>query len=226
MNSTLWIFGHSVCLPYNLKNKAQAWPDIVSNQLNINCINLAQAASDNFFIYQCYLHHLPQIGPDDIVIISWSHYSRKSFVLNHDNPIQMAIVNQGMRYQTGKHEFIRGSNTSLNDANKWVNMKPVNRGVPYYDHWFQNYYSEYEQRCNFQSYFDSVQLTCPGIYLPFFLNKESVQNINISNIPNAGYMAEFILDNQVMISLEDMHLNTLGHQLWANHIIKCLDLVI
>ena len=63
----------------------------------------------------------------------------------------------------------------------------------YYDTWFKNYYNAYEQKCNFQSYFDSIKSTCPGYYLPFFFSKESINGIDISGVTNAGFMAEFIL---------------------------------
>ena len=219
----IWIFGHSVCLPYGLAEGTQGWADILSNKLGFDLINFARPATDNFFIYQCYLHYKNQIRKQDIVIISWSHYSRKSFVLNRSLESQTSVLDNSLHYVTGDHEFIRSVNTSVNNATKWLVMKPINRGIAYYDNWFENYYNPYEQKCNFQSYFDSVRLTCTGQYIPFFLSKESVEDIDISGIPNAGYMVEFILENNVMIGSDDIHLNEYGHKLWAEQIFKAID---
>ena len=79
---------------------------------------------------------------------------------------------------------------------------------------FKNYYSDHEQRLNFQSYLDSVELTCPGLYIPFYFSKESVETISLTNI-GGGYMVEFIAENNVVISNNDTHMNELGHNLWA-----------
>ena len=78
---TIWIFGDSLSLPYNLDNPADGWPEVLSQRLNINCKNYAQPAVDNFYIYQCYLNHAKQIQFNDIVIISdvvWASFIDKN----------------------------------------------------------------------------------------------------------------------------------------------------
>ena len=220
--STLWIFGHSVCLPFNLESPDDGWDILLSKKLDYNLVNLARPATDNFFIYQCYLQNKSKIKKQDTVLISWSHYSRKSFVLDRTNQQQLDVLDQSLIYKTNNYEFIRGVNKSVNDSNKWLAMIPVSRGVKYYDTWFENYYSAYEQKCNFQSYFDSVISSCGATYLPFFLSEESILDIDVSAVPNAGSVVEFILKNNVMISDNDIHFNVAGHGLWAEHLYNIL----
>ena len=99
-------------------------------------------------------------------------------------------------------------------------MKPKHRNVEFYDQWFNNYYSDYEQRCNFQSYLDSVLLRVPSQYLPFYFSQESVNQIDQQN---DNFMLEFIIKNQVLISKTDQHLNVVGHQLWANYLLTQIN---
>jgi hypothetical protein len=44
---TIWIFGDSLSLPYNLENPADGWPTVLSAQLKADCKNYAQLAVDN-----------------------------------------------------------------------------------------------------------------------------------------------------------------------------------
>lgn len=218
----VWIFGSSVCLPFNLENPFDGWPNIIEQQLNTKCINLAQPAADNFFIYHCFKENLNKIKNTDLVIIGWSHYSRKSFVLDRSNPDQMSVIERSIIYKTNEHEFIRGINPP-SGINTWLTMRPVDRGLRYYDTWFKNYYSEYEQKCHFQSYLDSVKLNCVSPCLNFYFSKESIQGIDTTKLINVGFITEFIKENNVAISSTDAHLNQLGHELWANYLIKSID---
>jgi len=217
MNKTLWIFGQSMSLPFNLNREEDGWPYLVSQQLGMDYQNFAKSAADNFFIYHCYLEVRDQIKADDIVIIGWSHPSRKSFVLDRSNAKQMAVLDTSIYYKTKTQEFIRSSNPVKDSWQKFLQlMKPSNKGVEYYDTWFTEYYSEYEQRCNFQSYVDSVSHTCTGLYLPFFFSKESIIGIDADG---TGHMVDFILEHDVAISKDDCHLNENGHKLWADNLI-------
>ena len=215
----LWVFGTSHCLAHNIIG--DSWADIVSQQLNFELVNLAQPATDNFFIYHCYLENLSNINKDDIVIVGWSHYSRKSFVLDKTNIKQQQVLADSIIYKTKHLELIRGISPP-GSINKFLKLQPKNLGREYYDVWFDNYYSEHEQKCNQQSYMDSVELTCPAKYVPFFFSKESTDNLRLPN--HAGYIVDFIAENNVMISSNDGHLNHHGHELWAKHIFKYIDI--
>jgi len=215
----LWVFGHSFCLPFNLEHKEHCWVDLLARSLNIPYSNLSEPGSDNLFIYHTYRQALPDINYNDLVIIGWSHPSRKSFVLDRDNPKHLAVCDQGLIYKTNTQEFFRSNNPTNKDVNNWLNFKPKDQGLAYYDIWFRDYYSDHEQRLNFQSYSDSVELTCPGRYIPFYFSEESVKGIDLRE-PHAGFMTEFIIKHQITLSSIDTHINEQGHALWAEHLHK------
>jgi hypothetical protein len=214
----LWVFGNSHCLPHGIQETG--WPDIVSQKLALPLHNLAQPAADNFFIYQCFLENLSDIGKDDVVIVGWSHYSRKSFVRDSTNINQTSALPSSIIYPGRCCELVRGVRPAP-DITRWLNLSPAASGVDYYDIWFRDYYSKYEQTLNQQAYMHSVELACPGRYIPFFFSKESVDTIQIPS--HAGFIVDFIADHKVMISRNDGHLNPEGHRLWAEKIIQCIN---
>lgn len=219
---TLWIFGHSFCLPFGLIDSDLGWANILSKKISADIQNFAEAGSDNLFIYHTYLAARPQITSSDIVIIGWSHPSRKSFIFDQHNPNHVSIIDKGLRYKTKTHDFFRSNNPSSMSVSKYKSLKPMNRGLKFYDDWFKNYYNEYEQSCNFQAYLDSVKLTCPGKYIPFYFSNESIKDVTITD-SGCGSMVEFISDHQVMISDQETHMNETGHQLWAEHLYKIIN---
>lgn len=219
---TLWIFGSSLCLPFNLNESAKAWPDLLANKLGMNCVNLSEPGADNFFIYQNYLYHKKNIHNNDTLIIAWSHYSRKCFVFDKNNIEQTQVYDQGLQYHTGDKTFIRNANAN-SSVIRWLSMTPKNTGRLYYDNWFQNYYSEYEQKCNFQSYLDSVNLSQPCRYLPLFFSKESVQDLDIKLQSKTEYLADYIFDHNLAISTTDAHLSENGHLTFADHFFNLID---
>lgn len=220
---TLWIFGHSHSLPFLLKNEHDGWPTILAKKLNVQCINFSEPGADNFYIYSSFLKNRCNIDNEDIVIIGWSHYSRKSFVLDRSNSAQVSVIKNSLLYNKLENtEFIRSKPNFFSLPMSWLSLKPKNRGISYYDSWFTDYYSMYEQKINFQSYLDSVKLYLSGTqYLPFYFSQESVENIDIT-VPHAGFCTEFIVDAQLQISSNDMHFSSYGHQVWANHLLDKL----
>ena len=220
---TLWILGSSNCLPYNLEDTVSGWPEILSQQLKMNCVNLSQVAVDNFFIYNLFLENRAEIQPDDIVIIGWTHYSRKSFILDRDNHNQLSVLKQSLLFKTKKLEFIRNNNSLTAGIKYWMLMKPINRGIKYYDNWFKNYYSEYEQKFNLQSYIDSVTLSCAAKVVSFFYSEESIADIDISQVHDAGCFMEFVMKHNVSISPTDGHFNELGHVMWADQLTSVIN---
>ena len=218
---TLWVFGTSFCLPFNINNANNGWPSIIANGLLLPCKNFAQPAADNFFIYHTYLENRSKIKPTDIVIIGWSHYNRKSFVLDPCNISQQEVIEKSIVYTTDTTKLIRSINP-VRGVGHFLNLTPLDRGVNYYDQWYRDYFSEYEQTCNQQSYMDSVQLTCPAKYIPFFFSKESISNINVGKFP-ADCIADFVKENNVEIAIDDGHLNEYGHQLWAEKLMSRIN---
>jgi len=214
IDQTLWIFGPSMCRAHSVQEE-QGWPFKLANKIKCSYKNFAEVAADNFFIYSSYLENKKHISSNDIVVIGWSHPSRKSFVFDDTNSAHRKILDKSLVYEQPNRKFIRSYNPINDSFFKWANLFPKSSGNEFYDTWFKNYYSDYEQECNLQSYYDSVKLTCKGQYIPFFFNKQSIVNIDVTGI---GFMLEFVTENQVYISENDMHLNPTGHALWADHL--------
>lgn len=216
----LWIFGDSMCTAYKL-NEEQGWPFLLAKSLGIDYENYAQPGIDNFYIYQSFLAKSKNISGSDIVIIGWSHPSRKTFTLDRKNKSHIDILPYSLHYVCDGQEFIRSDvgkiESRLNNLEKWGKMSPYDSSIAFYDNWFNTYYSEYEQNCNFQSYIDSVKMRCPGRYIPFWFSKESVKNINHNT--GAGYILDFVVEHSVAIDEQtDLHPNVNGHMLWTDHL--------
>lgn len=206
-------------LPHGV-DESQGWPYLLSQRLGIEYKNFAEQAADNLFIYHTLLENLPQIAVNDLVIVGWSHPSRKSFVLDETNPAHLGVLSYSLKYTTPTHTFFRSANAAPSDRTKWLDLRPRRTGNTYYDVWFDNYYSEHEQRCNFQSYLDSVQLRCTAQYIPFYFSRESVDRIVRQN---DNFMLEFVMDNHVAIGVDDLHLNAHGHEMWADYLLGQLQ---
>jgi hypothetical protein len=213
---TVWVFGQSMGLPYNLSDTSCGWAEIVSQQLGFTCKNFAQSASDNFFIYQGYLQHRSKINENDLLFVVWSHPNRKTFVLDRNNPNHMKVYDSSIHYKDKNIEFIRSDNPFKCNPTNWANLEPKPSQNQFYDTWFEDYYSEYEQNVNFQSYYDSVKLTAPCPYVPVYFSKQSVEKISVD--PTLFYL-DFVLDNKCNISEEDYHLNETGHRLFADSLL-------
>jgi len=213
----LWVFGDSLSLAYHVESKG--WPELLAGKLNCEYTNFAQPAADNFFIYSSYLHALPEIKSNDIVVIGWSHPSRKSFVFDKSNPEHLKSVETSHIYKTDI-EFIRSKNQLNDTLTKWKTLSPVPQNKLFYDTWYRDYYSITEQRSNLFAYHSSAISTCPGYYIPFFFSLESIEGLSIDSY--VGTMLEFISANQCSINPTDAHLNSTGHCLWADNIFSCI----
>jgi hypothetical protein len=141
-------------------------------------------------------------------------------VLDRTNPQQVQAIDASFVYQATR-EFIRKKNLKKTSGGTYwtANMTPKNSGVAYYDTWFKNYYSDYEQTCNLQSYYDSVKYTCGAKCISFFFSKESTTGL-VHNDNN--FALDFIINNQLNISSTNMHFNELGHSRWCDHLHKQL----
>lgn len=218
----IWIFGDSLSLPFNLRPEESGWDQLLASQLGRTFENLAAPAVDNFYIYYRFLQVRNQINSNDIVIVGWSHYSRKVFVVNRENEVHNKILDCSMVYDVGKVVFMRNNNHPLQDnPTKWLTLQPVNSNVEFYDRWYNDYYSELEQKTYFQSHLESVKHTCPGIYVPFYFSQESIKGIDLPEF-HAGFITEFIIHNNVCISDLDAHPNQTGHNLWASHLYNII----
>jgi hypothetical protein len=153
----IWIFGDSLSTAHNMPSETVGWPYLLSKRLDKPYKNFAQQSADNFFIYSSYYEHLNDIQKDDIVIIGWSHYNRKSFILDRDNPTHVENIDNSRIFKVKDKEFFRSQNPFNDSSRKMLTtLSPKDTGKLFYDNWFNDYYSEYEQLCHLQSYQDAL----------------------------------------------------------------------
>jgi hypothetical protein len=215
-NSKLWIFGSSLCLPYGLDDPNAGWDSHLAQKLQATPINLARAGADNLFIFASILDNFKDIGDNDTVIVGWSHPSRKTFVIEDD--VSQELAEQSEYFQASGKKFYRNKARTLDDFNstfkKLFSMKPKNSGIAYYDKWFSDYYSEHEQKLNFQSYLMAIdKLLIDFVYIPFYFSKNSVDGI--FRVPEHLCQVDFVYANRLVISDLDAHMNEEGHKMWA-----------
>ena len=125
-------------------------------------------------------------------------------MLDRDNSTHIDNIVNGKVFKVKDKEFFRSQNPVNDNRQKMLSLLPKVTGNAYYDTWFNNYYSEYEQLRHLQCYQDSVTLNCPGRYYPYFFND----------------VLNWIKDNNVAISQNDQHFNKDGHRLWAKKLLE------
>ena len=209
---TVWVFGDSLSTPHHLDHGEKGWPELLAESLNTDYKSFARPAADNLYIYHSYLFNLKNIQINDIVVVGWSHPSRKSFVFDENNALHISSLDKSFIYDGTDIKFIRSQNPLTDTVNKWLNLTPSHKGNVYYDTWFNNYYSECEQKINLTAYYHAVKSSCQGTYIPFFFSQQSVNDLDLTG---AGHALDFIIDRDCAISPQDAHFNANGHQLWA-----------
>lgn len=100
MKKTLWAYGCSWTQGVGLKdnstfknnqwedlNKASvyAWPSMLAQLINYNCVNKGHGGSSNLEILHIILDTCQQWKPGDLVIVMWSYYERNIFYNIEDN---------------------------------------------------------------------------------------------------------------------------------------------
>lgn len=220
---TLWVFGSSNCLPHGLDNPNDTWAQILANHLGANLNIYAQEACDNLFIYSRLIQCLDQISSNDYVVIGWTHPNRKTWVSDIDNPVhQQLLQDEDTIVYPGTPTFMRAYNNNRPTSLHWANLGVLSKGKEFFDQWFKNYYSRYEQDLNMQAYIDSAELKIPCRKLFFFFSNESLTGIDYSE--DAIGCLDFVIENNVNISDSDMHANTIGHRMLAEIFLKKLTI--
>lgn len=214
--SRLWVFGDSLCRPYNLDTETPAWPDLLAARLGIDLENHSQPAVDNAYIYAAYWHYRPQIQDRDTVIVGWTHPSRHLWIYDPDNPLHQSLLPGSINYQLGNQLWFRGPARQSRSAVEFLNLKPSNSGEEFFDHWFINHYNSYQQRMQFRAYRHSVRSSCSANYYCFYFSQESMTDTE----PGLGYAVDFIHANSLQISNTDYHFNPQGHHAWAEHLFN------
>lgn len=216
----LWIFGHSACLPYDIDPES-GWPELLRQQFDCEYENFAAEGADNLYIYHTIVQNYRDIDPGDIVIVGWSHPNRKSFVLDRQCAAHQSALENPVLVFSSQPEFFRSQSIISDNQTKWSLMKPKQKGYPFFDTWYDNYFNDYECRLNFQSYQHSAKLLLSKtLTLSFYFSQESVDTV----MPCDFYWLDFIIEQKVAISSENMHPNAQGHAMIADLFFKQLSL--
>jgi len=219
-NKTLWIFGDSHCLPYGLADPTVGWEDHLARMVKAKSKNFAEPGCDNLFIFSSILDKVKKFKNKDVIVVGWSHPSRKSFI--RETGMSYPLAQHCISYTAQGKTFFRSKGSKANDTlRKWFSMKPKQSGVEYFDRWFKDYYNIHEQKINFTAYLRAVDnLLANKKYLPFYFSKDSVESV--TKVPKLLCQAEFIAKHNVAISKDDGHLNAKGHKLWAETLYRSI----
>jgi len=68
--------------PFDFFPSKKAWPFLLANMLNYNCVNLAQCGASNKEILYIIEQNIDRISTDDLVVIKWSFPDRIGFIDN------------------------------------------------------------------------------------------------------------------------------------------------
>ena len=221
----LWVYGASNCLPFNLENSEDCWAVLLSKKMQYDLQNQAKEACDNLYIYHKIMQDCDQYQPDDIVIVAWTHPNRKSFVYDSDNPEHVKQVETRCLFYPGDPDFFRSYNLQPNNGFGYMlDMLPRKSGNTFFDTWFKNYHSDYEQQLNLQAYIDSVYSRLQNKLYFFYLSEDSLKNIHLPLEQKEGIRyLEFVKENNVSISDLDLHCNEQGHQLLCGKIYQRIN---
>jgi hypothetical protein len=143
-------------------------------------------------------------------------------VFDQNNSLHQEQANKGALVYQGEPTWFRSNNKqSTSSITDWLTLSPKPRGNQFFDTWFSNYHSEYEQRLNFCAYHDSTKIQSKCRMYPFYFSLESISGMDIDC--SAITYLEFVLNNKVWIDKDDLHCNAQGHQLLANQIKDNLE---
>ena len=215
----LWVYGASNCLPWKLDSEDQCWANILSKKLNAQLVNRACNGCDNLYIYHCINIDKKLHMPDDIVIVAWSHPNRKTFVLDKTNINHIEQIQKNALVYDGTPVFFRSDNEkTTNIAQSFIKMTPIVSGNSFFDKWFEDYYSGYEQRLLLKSFIESTKFSIKNNKFFMYFSKESIENV-IDEKDTLCYL-EYVKETKTFLSKDDLHCNTQGHAQLAEYIWK------
>lgn len=97
MKSNLWIFGDSLSAGFLMKVEwckkyiewknyiPKSYGELISEELNLNLINLAEGGLDNYSIFEIFCNNSHKIKKDDYIIFGWSSPVRFRLVTDDQN---------------------------------------------------------------------------------------------------------------------------------------------
>ena len=198
---TIWIFGDSFSTNYQVKLE-QSWPEIIGKKLDREVKNFAHEAVDNFFIYSNYVNQKTNIQFEDIVLLQWTIPSRKMFIFDENNSSHKAAIESNSISST--RNDITYFRSDLATKGWLPSLTNRDHCIDFFDNWYKNYFDIRECNINLKAYQDA---------------SKSKNTINLS----FDRMLNFITENKLYISEEDLHPNPEGHIRLANNIMEKIN---
>lgn len=182
---------------------------------------------DNLAIYSRIMEYKAEMTSDDLIIVGWSHPSRKSFVWDQTVVAQQGIDPEHIIHYPGKISWFRSLNRgsrfwSIDNWTRSLDRIRRDTGNVYFDIWYKDYYADSETRLNFRAYLDSARAQIPGRYIPFYFSRESVTDVCDADGP---FYLDMILENHWYIHEQDLHANAHGHMALAKALIYKIESV-
>jgi hypothetical protein len=172
MSQKLYIFGDSFSAGFSFESNwtnpyvnwkgytPKGFGEIISQKLNLELINLAENASDNYSILQKFCDNVKNIKKNDLVIIGWSSPLRFRLVSND----WITILPNNDKFSTKEIDKTKISESTLieillnrddirycNEVNSWIKLlNNLNKNII---HW-----TPFDQRldCMFLSKFETI----------------------------------------------------------------------
>jgi len=223
--SKLWVFGHSFSQPFSLNENERYWAEYLSEYLGIKkIINCANAGSDNLYIFHNILKQQSNISKNDYVIVGWAPPGRKSFVYDCNNNLHQDLPDHDIIVYRDDPEFFRSYNKpkfwSLNSVKNFKNAFKKIKNLKFFDDWYCRYYSEYEAILNLTAYTNFCKQKFNTNYTAFYFSKDAIP---LDESSDCFCALDFIIDQKVFISANDVHPNAHGHKLMADQIYQRIN---
>lgn len=212
----LWVFGDSHATAWGLPDASQAWPPLLAQRLDLALEDHARISADNGLIYCAIMQCLDQIDlGKDKVVIAWSHPNRISFEFDPHNPRHQQAKDQSLVYDIAGRQFFRSNGPlRMTGFQTMLSFNPCDSGIEFYDRWYRDYFSEYQQRLSFQAYHDSINTRLPHS-TKFYFSQNSIEHLRTDNT-DPRCMLDFVIDHQLYLDPEDLHPNAQAHRQWAD----------
>ena len=140
--ATLWTFGDSMTAGYTIGSgwaddyiawkgyKPKIYPEIISEKLELELVNLAKGGYDNYSIFETLCANVDKIKEDDVLIFGWSSLSRirlatkydtwQSFVPNYNNNM---LEMENISLNTLEELYVnRTSGLYKDELNNWIKL--------------------------------------------------------------------------------------------------------
>jgi hypothetical protein len=231
---TLHVFGASTALNYSeehgLGDSRYSWPHVLAEKLNYALKVHAEPGVCNSYIGSELIQTLDSIASTDLVIVLWGVWSRVMFCVDSGGDLLDSIRDDSLVCHSHSGDpsvvWIRSKGACAKSWNPFSSFS-INYNRPYYDTFFQKYYSDHKQHLadmekillvkmlldnnNINYIFSSLTASLIDENLPESKNIEAMLQDANWFFPNDLGILEFSNKKKWYISKNDHHFSINGH---------------